>query len=63
VVCGGQKTVEQCNIYSIYYSSILILPDICGEGKVAGEAVVIVSDDGGREQEMLYYYSGTWVYI
>src|SRR5882762_66740 len=27
-----KKSVEQCNIYSIYYSSTLILPDVRGEG-------------------------------
>jgi len=34
--------VEQRNIYSIYYSSTLTLPDTSGEGEVAVEVVVAV---------------------
>ena len=59
--------VEQRIVYSIYYNSTLTLPLVIllgGRGLVRLCWLVAVSEDGGREQEALYYYNDTCkVYI
>ena len=53
--------VEQRIVYSIYYNSTLTLPYKEERGEGLCGWLLLVSEDGGREQETLYYYSETCI--
>ena len=60
----GSPVLSRRIVYSIYYRQYSNLTCIEGEGRGLVLRLVAVSDDSGREQETLYYYSDTaMVYI
>ena len=60
VVTQAHNLLSRRIVYSIYYNSTLILPDIRGKrGEDWLRLWLLVRLDGGREQETLFYYSDT----